>query len=186
MALLLTGVTRKVLDQAPGFKIEANVQGTGRTTLPRMVHVILTGSDMPVSSLGGNIEEQKKEMLATLLQSPAMVTYDNILDDSKVQDPVIAKVITSKYFKNRVLGKSQDATVPTNTLICLTGNNITLCADLVRRFVTICLTVNDEQPENRIFKNPDVVQHCLNIRDDVILKGLIIIKAYFKNGGPLL
>lgn len=186
LAMLQTGIFRKVIDQAPGFLIVANVQGSGKTTLARIVYVTLTGRDMPVSSLGGSAEEMKKEMLATLMQSPAMVCYDNILDGSEINDAILAKAITSPEFKGRILGKTQEATVPTNTVITITGNNVTLSADLVRRFVTVSLTADIAQPENRVYEHPDIVQHCLNNRRDVIRDCLLISKAFIDAGCPLL
>lgn len=185
LAMLMTGIFRKVIDQAPAFLVVANVQGSGKTTLARIVHVILTGRDMPVSSLGSSAEEMKKEMLATFLQSPAMVCYDNILDGSEINDAILAKAITSPEFKGRILGKSQEATVPTNTVIALTGNNVTLCADLVRRFITVSLTADTAQPESRVFKHPDIVQYSLNKRRQAIQSCLAITKGYIDAGCPI-
>ncbi len=185
ISLLLTGILRKIVDQAPGFLTVANMQGTGKTTLNRIVHVILTGRDMPVSSMGGTSEEMQKAMLATMLESPAMVCFDNILDGSEVRDQVIAKIITSPYFKGRILGKSQEATVPTNCVLALTGNNISLSTDLVRRFVPIHLTAQNSAPETRCFKHPDIVQHCLNHRANIIRGSLSLVKSYIDSGSPL-
>lgn len=185
LAMLQTGIFRKVIDQAPGFLVTANVQGSGKTALARLVHVILTGRDMPVSSLGGSTEEMKKEILATLMPGPAMVCYDNILDGSETNDPMLAKAVTSSEFKGRILGRTQEATVPTNTIVAITGNNVTLGADLVRRFVTVALTADVAQPEHRVYKHPDVVQHCLNNRRRVIADCLLITKAYIGAGCPL-
>lgn len=184
IAFLLTGIFRKVIEQAPGVSIIASSQGTGKTSLARIGHVVLTGRDMPVSSLSGTPEEMQKSMLAAMLQSPSMICFDNILDGSEVKDPILAKVITSPYFNGRILGKSQEITVPTNSLIVLTGNNITLCADLVRRFLPIHLTSNVAQPEARRFKNPDIVQHCLNKRAKAVESCLTITKAYLDAGSP--
>jgi hypothetical protein len=83
------------------------------------------------------------------------------------------------------LGRTQEATVPTNTVIAITGNNVTLGADLVRRFVTVSLTADIAQPENRVYKHPDIVQHCLNCRRDVIKDSLVITKGYIDAGCPL-
>ncbi len=82
VALLLTAIIRKNIDIAPGFLLNANIQGSGKTTLAQIIYIILTGCDMPVSSLPKSSEESKKEMLATLMQSPAMVCFDNVRDGS--------------------------------------------------------------------------------------------------------
>jgi len=159
--------------------------GEGKTTLARIIHVVFTGRDMPVSSLGGSSEEMKKEMLAMLMQSPAMVCYDNILDGSEINDAILAKTITSPEFKGRILGKTQEATVPTNTVISITGNNITLSADLVRRFITVSLTADIAQPEKRVYRHPDIVQHCLNLRRNILRDCLLITKAFIDAGCPV-
>jgi hypothetical protein len=185
IAFLLTGIFRKIISMAPGFLIVANVQGTGKTTLARMVHVFLTGHDLPVKSLNGNSEEANKEVLAFLSQSAAMVCFDNLLDGSELNDPTIAKVLTSTKFQGRLLGKTQEITVPTNTLFSFTGNNVTLAVDLVRRISMIKLISKEERPESKNYKHNDVVQRCLNIRRKVIHAALSITKAYFNAGCPL-
>ncbi len=185
LAMLQTGMFRKVLDQAPAFMIVANVQGSGKTTLARIVYNTLTGRDMPVSSLGGGTDEMKKEILAMLMQSPGMVCYDNVLDGSEINNPVVAKIITSPIFKQRILGRTQEATVPTNTLIAITGNNITLSADLVRRFIAVSLTADTAHPETRAYKHPDIVQYCLASRSQVIRDCLLITKSFIDAGCPI-
>jgi hypothetical protein len=57
VALLLTGVNRRLLDNSPAGGVIANVQGNGKTTLMRSIHVVLTGRDMPVSTLSSNQDE---------------------------------------------------------------------------------------------------------------------------------
>ena len=185
VALLLTGVNRRLLDNSPAGAVIANVQGTGKTTLMRSIHVVLTGRDMPVSTLSSNQDESNKAMLAMLLESPAMVCFDNVLDGFEISDPTLAKAITSPFFKGRVLGRSQEVSVPTNTLFIVNGNNITLSADLVRRFLTIQLTTDTARPEQRKFAHADVVQHTLSLRESIILDCLKITKAYIDADCPL-
>ena len=50
LAMLLSGVERKVLPSCPGFMIVAAQQSCGKTTLGRRCHLQLTGLDMPVFS----------------------------------------------------------------------------------------------------------------------------------------
>ena len=67
LAFVLTAIERKTLDMAPGFLINASTQGSGKTTLARMVHLLVTGHDMPVASMSENVEEQDKALTAMLL-----------------------------------------------------------------------------------------------------------------------
>lgn len=185
VALLLTGFYRKLLDQAPGGLVTATTQGSGKTTLLRMIHIILNGRDMPVSSLSDNSEENAKAMLAALLESPAMLCFDNLPDGFEINDSTLAKAITSPIFKGRILGKSQEVSVPTATLFAITGNNLTLSCDLLRRFLTVQLESSSARPEQRSFKHRDIVQRVLEIREQVVLDCLTMVKAYIDAGSPL-
>jgi hypothetical protein len=147
--------------------------------------VIATGRDMPVTNLSENNEESEKAMLAVLLKSPAMVCFDNILEGSEIRGEAISRVLTASSFSSRILGQSKTVTVPTNVTLAVTGNNVTLSADHVRRFVTIHLSAKEALPETRRFKNADIVQHCLNNRDIAINACLSISKFYIDAGCPL-
>jgi len=182
VSLLLTGVVRKIIDLAPAYLVNASIQGSGKTTVVRICHILLTGCDLPVSSFGGCPEEMKKEMLSTLSQSPTLVCYDNVLDGSELKGQTLSQVITSSSYKGRVLGLSKEITVPTNTVFTVTGNNVTLCSDLLRRFMSISLGSDIERPETRVFKHPNIVQYCLSHRTEVLNACLIIIKSYIDNG----
>ncbi len=185
LVMLLTALQRKCLDKAPGFLITANVQGSGKTTLAQIIHVVLTGHDLTVSTLSDNQAEAEKGMLSTLMQSPEMVCFDNIKDATEVDDPTLAKTLTSSRYSGRLLGGNQEISVPTNTMFVLTGNNLSLSNDLIRRFLSIKLSVDRERPEERIFKHKDVLQYCLKSRVSVINACLEIVHGYFEAGCPL-
>ncbi len=185
IAMLLTSVVRKVIDLAPGFLVNANIQGSGKTTLVRICHILLTGYDLSVSSLSGSPEEIQKQMLAMLIKSPPMVCFDNISDGAELRNQVISRIMTSQYYTGRVLGKSQEITVPTNTTVSFTGNNVSLAADLLRRFLIVTLSSDTERPEATVYKNPDIVQHCRENRQDALQACLTIIKAFIAEGSPV-
>jgi hypothetical protein len=76
VAGLFTGVQRRLLDMAPGLALLAAAQSSGKTTFLRIVHVILTGRDLPVTTLPiGNEAEVEKRLLSLLMQSPAVIAY---------------------------------------------------------------------------------------------------------------
>ena len=169
LSALFTGVVRRILDQAPGYAFLAPIQSSGKTTLARLIHVILTGRDMPVTSFAEqNEDEMEKRMLAMLLSSPAMICFDNITDGTTFQSAVLSRVMTSPTLKQRLLGLSRDAEVPTNVLMVVTGNNLGMGADELTRWLPVRLNPQTARPHERTFKNPDVVQHALTIRDNVL------------------
>ena len=161
LAFILTAIERKALDIAPGFLINASTQGSGKTTLARMANLLLTGYEIPVATISENGDEQAKAITAMLLQSAPIACFDNVLDGSVVESPLLAKVITSPVHTGRILGHSKMVNLPTNTVFVLTGNNIAASLDLSRRLLEIRLAPLDERPEQRTFQNPDVAAFVL-------------------------
>ncbi len=182
MAMLFTAVQRKILDIAPGFVATANVQGSGKTTLARMIYVILTGSDMPVTSLSPDANEAKKEITTHLMEQIEMMCIDNEPDGSTLRSPIIAKIVTASEFKGRVLGYSKNATVKTNVMLVYTGNNLEVDADFVRRLLVCHLEPTCEKPEQRKFKHPDIVEYCRSIRLEILSDITTIIRSFILSG----
>ena len=174
LALYLAGVARKVLPQAPAGLITAAVQGTGKTTAARMLHVVLTGRDMPVQSVSPDKNEFQKAIFATLMRQPAMVCFDNLPDATTLDSPELARIITAPMYEGRVLGLSKMMTVPTNTLVTFTGNAITVAADLTRRIIKVDLLAKEARPEQHQYQHQDVVRYVQSVRVQVIADLLTI------------
>lgn len=187
IATLLAGLARKATSQGPGVLINATCQGTGKSTLARKIHVILTGRDMAVQQMPSDQTEFKKQLTATLLRSPAMVCFDNVPDGATLNAESIgplASVMTSSVHEGRLLGVSMDVSAPTNTLWVFTGNSITVGADFVRRFLMIDLLAKEARPEQRRYSNPDPVRYAQMIRTEIVGALLTIQRAWFAAGGP--
>lgn len=179
LAMLLSGVERKVLPACPGYMIVAAQQSVGKTTLGRRCHLQLTGLDMPVLSWPQDNEvEVKKLALAVLLRNPEMIIFDNIGDGLTYKSPIVAALITSSILEDRLLGHSRIARASTSTLILLTGNNISLSGDEAHRFVPVRLTTKSVSPHTRTFSHPDVVRHGLEIRETVLRHVVGIVAGY--------
>jgi len=179
VAMLLTGILRRILPMAPGFALLAHVQSSGKTTLARMIHVVLTGRDMPVATfVEGNEEEVEKRLIAMLLSSPSMVVLDNITDGFTFQSAIFARALTMPTFTGRILGESREVEVPTNTLFVLTGNNLNMAADETTRWLPVWLDTKTARPQERIFQHSNVIAYVLSIRDQVIRDVIGIIHGF--------
>ncbi|NVO06471.1 MAG: hypothetical protein HXX19_11325 [Rhodoferax sp.] len=180
---LFTGLQRKILPMAPGFAFLAPVQASGKTTLARMIHLVLTGQEMSVMSFPErNEEEMQKRMLAVLLTSPAMLCLDNMTDGTTFESTTIAAVMTSPVWQQRILSLNKNADCPTNVLMIATGNNLGLGADEVSRWLPAYLNPKTSNPAARTFKNPNVAKYALSIRAEVIEIVVGIISGYLKFG----
>jgi hypothetical protein len=179
VAALLTGLQRRTLDQAPGLAVLASTQSSGKTTMARLLHLLLTGQDLPVSPFNDDSDEaMTKRLLSTLIRNPVMVCFDNIKDGFTFRSAPVATAMTSAVFKDRLLGFSRDIECPTNTLFVLTGNNVSLGADEVTRWMICRLAPKAARPEKRTFTNPDVVARALEIRTAVLRDAVGIIAGY--------
>ena len=58
---------------------------------------------------------------------------------------------------DRVLGTSENQTVPSTTVVCFTGNNIGPHGDMCSRSLTVSLRVDRPDPENRGFAHADPI-----------------------------
>lgn len=185
LAGLFTGVQRRLLDGAPGLAALASMQSSGKTTLARRIHLILTGRDMPVSTFPlGDEAEASKRLLSALLRSPAMIVFDNVQDGFTFASGSLAAAMTSSSIEQRVLGVSRDATAPTTVLFVLTGNNLTLGNDEVSRWLVTRLAPANARPQERTFKHADVVGHALSIRAQVLSDVAGIVSGFIVSGAP--
>lgn len=183
LASLFTGVVRRMLPQAPGFAYVAPMQASGKTTLARIVHLILTGREMDVCRFPeGNEEEMAKYLLALLQSSPEMICLDNVTDGLTFHSTTLAQAITAPVFNARVLGKSQAMSCPTNALFVVTGNNIQLGADEATRWLMVNLDTKSAQPHTRQFTHPDIVAHAHSIRHQVLRDVVGIIAGFLQFG----
>lgn len=186
IAGLFTGVQRRLVDMAPGLAVLAGAQSSGKTTLARRLHVILTGQDMPVSAFPqGDESEMQKRLLSMLLRSPSMVCFDNIGDGTTFRSGALAAAMTGPVISQRVLGMSRDADCLTNVLFVITGNNLSLGADEATRWVVARLAPKEARPEERVFSNPDVVAHAMSIRQRVLRDVVGIVAGYLISGEEL-
>ena len=179
LALLFTAIERKLMSAAPGGLVSAAQQSTGKTTFVKMLHIMLTGRDLPVMCWPeGNETEVQKMLLSTLLRSPELICFDNVGDGLTFRSPTLALAMTSPVFEGRILGLSRDAAVPTNVMMTVTGNNIKLANDEVHRWIKVSLTTSDPSPHKRQFKHPDVLKYGLSIRNAVLQDCIGIIAGY--------
>lgn len=121
-------------------------------------------------------------MLALLVQSPAVIEFDDLDDDIKPHS-IMKQALTSEYVTDRILGQSKTATVSTRTLFLFSGNNVEPLRDLRRRIITINLQRQEENPTATVYQN-NPVQMVRNNRERFVMSFLTIIQAWKKAGCP--
>jgi hypothetical protein len=183
LAGLFTAVQRPVLDMAPALAILAAAQSSGKTTLARRQHLVLTGRDAPLSNLPlGNDEELEKRLLALLLTAPAQITFDNVPDGMALSLGPLNAMLTAPVLEGRILGATKTVRASTASAVVITGNNLRLGADETSRTLIARLAPAAIRPEARQFAHADVVRHAQGIRWQVLTHAVGIVAGHLRSG----
>lgn len=178
LAALLTAVMRPCLPTAPAFAFDAPTVGSGKTLLARCIGIIASGNEPDLAPPFENEAETKKVILSTLMKGGGVAVVDNIT--ARIDSPSFAAALTAESYTDRILGKSQTLTVATNVLWLLTGNNIRVVGDLVRRVLICRIDPGIESQEvwkRRFDLNP--TEYCREHRDELVVAALTIMSGFF-------
>ena len=181
LAMLITALVRRVLPAAPMFAITAPSAGTGKTLLANTGPIISTGRFGSVLSLGHDDAESEKRLGGVLLAGDGAILLDNI--ERPLSGDLLCQVLTQPTVRLRPLGGSGMVSVPTNSLLLATGNNLIVISDLKRRVVLIRLDAKEERPEQRKFSR-DHLEDVFANRGAMISAALSIPLAYQGAGSP--
>jgi hypothetical protein len=157
LALALTIIERAALPERPAFFATAGQRGGGKTTVINMLAAAVLGRRAAASAWSPNEEERRKALFAYLGEGVALLVWDNIPRGTAISCASIEKALTAETYKDRILGVSENRTVPASTVHAFTGNNITPRGDMASRSLMARLSVNRPDPENRKFKHADPI-----------------------------
>jgi hypothetical protein len=157
IAAALTVIERSLLPDRPAFEVSAGRRGTGKTTTITMLITALTGSRPAAASWSNDEEERRKALLSYFMRGESYILWDNIPRGSQITCPHIERSCTSAYYADRRLGVSEMVTTAASSVHFFTGNNISVCGDLVSRTLHIRLDADRPDPENREFTHPDPI-----------------------------
>lgn len=182
LAAILTAAIRPSLPLAPMFHISAAEIASGKSYLSSIISAFSGPTVPPASAFPTNEEECQKLLLATLLESPAAVIFDNLTTDL-LPFKSMCSVLTEEYLTGRILGVSKTATVGTRVLMLSSGNNVSPVRDMVRRTVTVVLDPKVETPATRTFKGDPLAQLRGN-REHYVSLVLTVVRAWIVSGHP--
>lgn len=180
LAAIFTAVLRPAMATAPGVFFDAPVQASGKTKAALALGALMTGDYVGVYPFvdGRNQEEEYGKTLIAMLRSERRFwLIDNVV--GRFDSPVLAGLITSGRIQGRILGMSKDGDFSGRIMLCATGNNATLGADLVRRFLRCRIDAGVEQPNAvpHSFEPSDVARAK---RMDIAIAVLTVLQAYWQ------
>lgn len=181
ISAILTSLIRKSLRSAPLHAFSAPKMRSGKTLLAHIVAQITTGRSAAVINQAENEEEERKRLLALLMEGDEVIVIDNITGTFKSN--VLCSVLTEEFWKERVLGSNKTCTVPTNAMFMATGNNLSLTGDLSSRTLLCYLDPQCEHPEEREFET-NLEDWIPAHRGELITAGLTILRGFHCAGRP--
>ena len=195
LCLCLTILARPAIDgTVPMFPITANTRGTGKTKLAELASMIATGKTpalTPWPDSGSTTanraldSEIQKILLATAIEGSRTLVFDNIRSGGGLGSPSLDCAVTAGTFGGRILSKSENRSVPWQTIVIGTGNNINLVSDAGRRTWPIYLETPLEQPENRAdFEIDDLMKHVKENWAGYLKDLFIILVGHAQAGRP--
>jgi len=181
LAAILTAVVRRSIRTAPLTAFSSPKMASGKSLLADCVAMIATGRVAAAMSQGHNEPEDRKRMLALLMEGDAVACIDNV--ERPLGGSALCSVLTQDVWRDRVLGASRTASVPTAMTWLATGNNIVFCGDITTRVVVCQLDPQCERPEEREFElnlRKFIPEH----RGEIVAAALTILRAYVVAGSP--
>ena len=175
LAALLTVVLRPALPQAPAFGYDAPVQGSGKTLLARCVAVLGFGGEPAVypHTAGRDDEEIRKRLFAALRSGDPVLIWDNVT--GVLDSAAMAAMLTSSSYRDRILGVSETCSIPNRATLVLTGNNLALKGDMVRRVLVSRIDPRTDQPFAREFA-VDPFAYCRDRRQSLVAAALTLVR----------
>lgn len=183
--LLLTPLLRLITPPTyKMFGIGAHQPGSGKTLLAdvaRIIHGGVLRSEMP------DKEYEVKQMTTALLvgTSAPVVHVDNVT--GVVKSSVLAGLLTADGdIQERELGQNSRMLTYTNDRVwVITGNNLSLGGDLVRRTIIITIDPNMANPEERQFAIADLKAWALENRNRLLWALLTLVRNWVAGGRVL-
>ena len=158
----------------------ANWPGAGKGLLAQLATLPVLGA-MPTGVNPKNESEMRKHLFAAAKDGRQVILLDNMT--GPLVSPALESYITATEVAGRVLGTSVTLEVRKNTLVLVTGNNVSLGKDMARRVVTAELYLDDD-PGERVIENRLDETRILELRPKILAALYALVRAWADAGKP--
>lgn len=182
-ATLLPFVRPMINSPTPLHLFDAPTSGTGKTLLATLIGELSTGRPIATISGGKNDEEWDKRILSLLRIGSPVILFDNL--EHGINFPSLNNAVTSTMFSARILGRSEIVEFPNLATWLLTGNNVDVSGDVLRRICWIRLDAKSENPTARQqFKRGNIKAFLHHNRAHFIWAALVLVQNWIAAGCP--
>jgi hypothetical protein len=195
LAALLTSLARFAIDGCvPLFLFDANCPGTGKSKLSDIIAILTTGREMPRGSYPDDQDEMAKLLLSAAMGGDRLLLFDNVATGFSIGGSALDRTVTARTVRGRILGRSEmTSDLPMNVVFFVTGNNLGIKGDALRRIVPCRLETTEERPEERSQFSVsqcgcgcrgNLLTHVKINRGELVANALTILRAYIVAGMP--
>lgn len=178
-ALFLLFFVRDMINgPTPMHVFESSDFGAGKTLLAESIVQALTGSPIKETTFPTNESEVKKQILAHLLQHPQYIFFDNLSHDCRLASAELAQMLTGLRKSGRILGQSKMVDFSLNLIWMLSGVNMNISKEILRRCIRIRIKKAEWHP------HPDHLGWIAENRSKIIWAGLTIVQTWIVAGSP--
>ncbi len=182
VAMWILPALRSMIDgPTPLHGVDAPIQGAGKGLLVKATAGLWLNNDPAVITEGYDEDDWRKRIFSTLRGAPPIILIDNL--KGRLESASLEAAITSTFLEDRLLGRSDNASVPVFCLWIATGNNILVSSEIARRFVRIRLNPRIDEPwlrEN--FRHPNLEQWTRKNRGNLIWAALTLCQSWIAAG----
>jgi hypothetical protein len=183
LGFCITTLIRQQVDVVPMCVFDSPTPGAGKGLLTDLASIIATGEVAAVIPPPATREEWPKLLASLLDNGRTFITFDNLHDALK--SDALEAVLTKPFLQFRQLGHTRERIVPNRAVWCVTGNNVAVSPDMVRRCYRVRIDPLCAQPHLRKnFKHPNLVAHCKTERANLLAALLVLIRAWHAAGKP--
>jgi putative DNA primase/helicase len=177
LSVFLSALVSQILEAEPHHLFGSPEARSGKTLVIQCAGIIATGRLPPAMSHTGREEEDEKRLVGAYMQGGPIILIDNVKKGSKISGDFLCASITGSSTSCRKLGFTGQTTVPTNSMICSSGNNIGVEGDMAERTIACTIDAQMEQPGTRKFE-VDLHAYCLEHRGEIVAACLTILRAF--------
>lgn len=184
IAMPLTIMVRGLIDgHVPLFAVDAPAQATGKGLVTATGCLIATGRSPAMMSEVADDAELEKRITAILRAASPVAVIDNV--KRRISSGALAAALTTDPWSGRLLGKSEQLTLPSRCEWIVTGNNLQFDTDIARRVVWCRIDTKRDRPEERTgFLHPLLEEWVRAHRAELVWAFLVLVRHWFASGRP--
>lgn len=185
LAFLIQPIVRPLIGRAPmpALLVTKPAAGSGASKLVELAMQIILGVTSTRPSMPDSEEERRKQYFSALRSGNPYIMHDNVT--GAINSPVLAALLTSIVFTDRVLGRSEERSIPNQASVVLTGNNPTFSKELIRRLSLCRIDAGVSKPEDRTdFHHEDLEKWVSENRADTLWALCTLVSNWIALGRP--